>query len=1305
MNNNDNDPMDPGSQGSDHPQFLNDLLNSISQRLSENTPGQSPSSTSASPNPQTSNRDGGSVPSPSSSRNAEDIDIAQVFSSFPRAPGSSRPGRRQPPVDQADITSTTHHIHTINVNAPHFPNSLFDRLFDNRHRESSASESSRSSQSNPQGDGGTSSASSRNAEDVNMAPQVNPGASASSPGHSSRPQSEPMSSPADPANLSADTRRTLNTGLQALASPQFFNGLFNNISQRLSDNRPRESSTSEPSRPSPSNPQADGGTSSSSSRNAEDVNMAPQVNPGASASSPGHSSGPQRQPMSSPADTANRSRPQPQPMTSPADPANPSTATRNLNHSLNAGLQVLASPQFLNGLLNNISQRLSETRARPEPSRRPSTNNSQADGVTSSPSSHNAEDVNMAPQANPAASTSSSEHPDGYSMPDLQPISDEDDSSMDDADEVETMPELQPIDSDSDTSSLMMPELLPINLDNGPFRVRNTTPAPERSTPNSGPPRTNRRARVEDDEDEDRDRRHPSQRAAIPADPNHNQPRPPPPIPHHFHIPAFVHIVTGPGIQATPDAVRVIQHIVARGPAQGQNPNPTLNPTQQNNNNNDNSNNNNRQQNRRGVPIFAGGFTVTLGTGPPPGDANGNMTGAAAQTPANAPPVGFELRNPGMGGAVRADMLDMATFADIMGRFGAGLGQILGLDGEKEQEDVERAKKLVSGLEEVPEGLVKRLERVGGAPGGHVDGSQGGQVTDAPPGCAICWDTLLDAESDGFAVKETTDDENPTTSEETAASSTDDPSAVQPSEPSESTTPGEPSSAAEATASSPATEPIPTARIVSLPCTHVFHASCLIPWFSRPRQTTCPTCRFNIDPDNLTYVRRRPAPQTPGQAGPTTDGTGVIVLNPDGTQAMANPEATAPPTAAETDPNLASGNAVPLVNPTDAADGEAAPAPMPEANANGAVEGFWTFGFDMVLEQPLMNGGPENNDRPETQGEDVEDVEMADGDNDREGERRDAQEFAQQFLDGIGITVANRPDAPFAGGERDGGVDEETQFAQFFGVGGNNEPPTTTPAAATTAATAADNSARPPHPMAGFGQMMAGAMNGHHGPVVIPPWMVGANVPRMAPMPPRPPPPPPFVANGRPPIGNWGDFAQLFGLRSEDGGEHFLANMNVYDVLIQRHVGIPPPPEDFAILEGVPLAASGPRHMRRGPPREKRPWTLPPPPGLTLRQRVEQKEREVGLRCCDVSCGVGPSDEEPNSSDASMKQLSIRPLRSGGDACAHTFHPACLVRAERVAFGSKENVDGGDVGVSCSVCRMVGCVTSEEWMEGEKALD
>ncbi|KZS98966.1 hypothetical protein SISNIDRAFT_447803 [Sistotremastrum niveocremeum HHB9708] len=37
----------------------------------------------------------------------------------------------------------------------------------------------------------------------------------------------------------------------------------------------------------------------------------------------------------------------------------------------------------------------------------------------------------------------------------------------------------------------------------------------------------------------------------------------------------------------------------------------------------------------------------------------------------------------------------------------------------------------------------------------------------------------------------------------------------------------------------------------ALPCAHLFHTGCLKPWFSM--KTTCPTCRFDIDPNSLTF--------------------------------------------------------------------------------------------------------------------------------------------------------------------------------------------------------------------------------------------------------------------------------------------------------------------------------------------------------------------------------------------------------------------------------------------------------------------
>ncbi|KAI0657265.1 hypothetical protein C8Q70DRAFT_902304, partial [Cubamyces menziesii] len=133
-------------------------------------------------------------------------------------------------------------------------------------------------------------------------------------------------------------------------------------------------------------------------------------------------------------------------------------------------------------------------------------------------------------------------------------------------------------------------------------------------------------------------------------------------------------------------------------------------------------------------------------------------------------------------------------------------------------------------------------------------------------------------------------------------------------------------------------------------------------------------------------------------------------------------------------------------------------------------------------------------------------------------------------------------------------------------------------------------------------------------------------------------------------------------------------------------------------------------------PAPVRKWTLPPPPGPTLRQLVERNERELGLRCSDVSCGLGPSDDDPTTTfdTTALRQISIRPLKSdtsGREAvCEHKFHPSCLVSAERVAgWGGEDKKEereneGEDVEVSCPVCRAVGVISRLDWEEGACAL-
>lgn len=156
---------------------------------------------------------------------------------------------------------------------------------------------------------------------------------------------------------------------------------------------------------------------------------------------------------------------------------------------------------------------------------------------------------------------------------------------------------------------------------------------------------------------------------------------------------------------------------------------------------------------------------------------------------------------------------------------------------------------------------------------------------------------------------------------------------------------------------------------------------------------------------------------------------------------------------------------------------------------------------------------------------------------------------------------------------------------------------------------------------------------------------------------------------------------------------------------------IPVPLPDF----GFPMRPPRPQ----GP---KRPWAPPPAPGPTLRQRIERREREAGLRCHDISCGLGPSDEDPFAGEldeAGRKdsQLAIISklvkdkdndgrVSEGKPVCEHLFHSSCLVSAERVKLRGAETVVGEDgcVEISCPVCRSVGCVTKEQWEEGVSAL-
>jgi hypothetical protein len=741
---------------------------------------------------------------------------------------------------------------------------------------------------------------------------------------------------------------------------------------------------------------------------------------------------------------------------------------------------------------------------------------------------------------------------DADSMPSLRSVSDS--SDEDSVDEVEMLPDLQPVEDDNDS---------------------NWTDEDLDDLPPLEPIAGNRRARVEDDEDDDRDRRHPTQRTnnAQQQSAANQQPA---------NVPPFFGGNNGPrmGAGARPDMLEFFQMFMGgAGPPGGA-------PQAANTGANGNAQNADPDH-QHGVPPFQFRFDMGDGQGAPQNGNNNN---------GGLPPGLAELLFPDMTPEQRAN--PFLQFQAVLERLGA-IGQAFGFSMEEEKEDPERAKKLVVGLELVPAGLVRRMEKVGGAPGGHVDDSTGEVEV---PGCAICWDKLLDAEGDGFKVTEsdvensleedivdrpavnngnssTEDEERSTAADPLPGSSSDPATPVIPSDPLP------PVDAPPVVPAAPTENEEP--KIVSLPCAHVFHASCLIPWFSRPRQTTCPTCRFNIDPENLTYIPR-PRPQPQPQATDAAPAPGSAPVAGDA--------------SATADPDIP-----PLPNPpptagAGVADGRASP-PVFGMNADGP------FGF--FPPPPPADG---------------------------------AADPAQNFAAGLF--------GPFFGGIRTEAVPGAPQGAQA-----------------------------PPPPMGNMGGVWPGGTDPNAQGMFTFDVTLVTNAPFDA----------PNVPNLRRQTHVFGN--QFFGGNAPGPG---------------------PPP--FMFGPGTPPPAPGtgpiptPRGFRSPQPRERKQWTPPPAPGPTLRGRVEQREREVGLRCFDTSCGVGPSDEEPfpETSDASMKQLSIRPLPNsmvlGTSVCSHTFHPACLVSAERVAGWGGENKKEQQVEVSCPNCRAVGCVERSEWEEGVHAL-
>lgn len=840
----------------------------------------------------------------------------------------------------------------------------------------------------------------------------------------------------------------------------------------------------------------------------------------------------------------------------------------------------------------------------------------------------------------PPSQPDSQRDDDEGSMPELRSVtdtSDESDAGIATANPARSHQDAQPIHGDRDT----------VRMDD------------EDEPPSLEPITGTRRARVDDDGDDARDRRHPSERVggsppsgeAAPQGANPQQQQHlPPRLPAGLFGALFGLGPPGanvPGGEVPPEHVQTGEDTTDPSPT-GNDANPGRAP--------------------RGVPILTAGFTLTIPLfGSPPGNQPGQPPGAQEGAQGIF----------GMDAAAREELL--ASFAAFVQEFQAM---------EEGREDPERAKKLVAGLEVVPLGLVKRLERVGGAPGGHVGD------TNTSSGCAICLDTLLDGESDNFTGLSSGGEVPQSSTFGTDAAEGRNETHTS-SDTMDVDAPSASASPFEAGPSTSTSSPEET-KIISLPCAHVFHASCLLPWFTRAKQATCPTCRFNVDPENLTYTPpSRPAFNRARPAQP-----GHVAPHP----ARAAPEV---PSEGHVAGSRAA-DAAPAANPA-ATDGRPAtaavppgPAPPPPSGPAGGMPGGPGFNpfagipgipiFSLPAFQiPLRPNAAAQAPGGDNQG--ASSLLTAP----RSRTARLPNSTNEYFFASTGIDVLTIGLDMFVGGlhpeERDANPPRDNAAGAGAGADGANNG---------EAGTGAAGGNGVPNPNA-FAQDLHTLIEGLIRTTQnIIPQVINAQgagpIPAQAPAPGAPP------ANGAQPQPQF---------RPAGVGFQFFPPADGTQPQAAGPQPVPPPPGGARPVPIFPRPMMF-RPTRPMPPRRERTtWTVPPAPGPSLRQRVEQREREQGLRCSDISCGVGPSDDDPypEPSASLTKQVFIHPLADAehesdvnASVCAHLFHPACLVSAERVAGWGGEDKAELLVEVSCPICRAVGCVTREEWELGVSAL-
>jgi len=195
----------------------------------------------------------------------------------------------------------------------------------------------------------------------------------------------------------------------------------------------------------------------------------------------------------------------------------------------------------------------------------------------------------------------------------------------------------------------------------------------------------------------------------------------------------------------------------------------------------------------------------------PPGAAPAPATSGPDGTPAPTSPTGNTQPQPDP----QQFFIPFMHFPPMFNFFGPPPVPV-----EKEP-DYARSSLLMRSLESLDRELIDRLERVNGE----------------EAKCAVCFENLRDLPG--------VDDEEPkpTASEDESGNAN-------------------PDAAANAKRNRVPVCPFPLSESMALPCTHSFHAACIFPWLAQ--HTTCPTCRFDLDPSSLTLTLP-PQPTNPGE--------------------------------------------------------------------------------------------------------------------------------------------------------------------------------------------------------------------------------------------------------------------------------------------------------------------------------------------------------------------------------------------------------------------------------------------------------